>query len=87
MQGPDGRKFPWGKIVATHEIGPYAIVEYVAKDGIGYHVYVDGKDTCRGSTSFDGALLVAIAYKCGDVAAAPYMARLIGGGAVATSSP
>jgi len=64
--------FTWGKLIKIHEIGPYAIGEYVhwenseleeTHDEKSYHIWVDGKDTCRGASSLESAIVQAIAYK------------------------
>jgi hypothetical protein len=79
VSGPDGRKFPWGTIRETHEIGPYSIVEFADRAGdVAYHVYVACKDASVSAWTLDGALLLAIAKRAGDTGAAKYMARLIG---------
>lgn len=59
------RRFTWGKIDKIHDIGPYTIVEYTDKSTKcpTFHVYVDGKCTGTSTTTFDGALLIAIGRK------------------------
>jgi transposase len=64
--------FTWGRVEKIYDLTDYyTIVEYLPssalKDGVvtqftQFHVYVEGKDTCRSSTSIEGAMLVAIAY-------------------------
>lgn len=72
---PDHKKFTWGPIQKIHTINKYQIVEYL-KDNSNlhgeiptsphrktmFHVYIDGKDTCRSFYSLDSALIGAIVY-------------------------
>ena len=53
-------RFVWGQVTAIHDIGPYTFVE---TDEGGFHVYVDGKDTCHSATTLDRALIIAVARK------------------------
>lgn len=83
------KKFPWGKVVDTHEIGEYRIIEYhpyVYVDGCGtrdlhehteFHPLLDGKGGYSYST-LDMALIGVIARKHGDTEAAGYFAKMIG---------
>ena len=59
------RLFTWGTILHVHDIGSYTIVEYKDnKDGKPlFHVYVDNKSTNTSTTTLEGALVYAIAYK------------------------
>ena len=70
-----GAPFTWGKLVRIHQIGRYAIVEYrpwtrtgfvvnTGKAGkkLGFHPYVDGKDTSRTFDDIESAMAGAIAY-------------------------
>jgi hypothetical protein len=68
VNGPDGKKFVWGKIVQIHEVGHYQIVEHRAPSRSAnftllFHVYVDGRDASRAGKSLDEALALAIAYR------------------------
>lgn len=73
-----GAQFTWGHVVAIHEIGPYAIVEYIEyikKDGQSirphfnpsgphlFHVYADGDDKSVSMRTLEGALAQAMAAK------------------------
>lgn len=59
-----GAEFTWGKIIQTHEIGPYIIIECEPKVGdIGFHPYVNGICTHYTSKTLEGALLLAISFK------------------------
>lgn len=90
MTGPDGKKFPWGKIIETHTVGNIQIVEshpleaavvpHAKTSGNDFTVYVDGAPTGYGSKSLDGALLLALAHKYDgrNSQAAHWMAKLIG---------
>lgn len=90
MNGPDGKKFPRGRIVETHAIGDIQIVEshnpgredapHAKTSGNDFTVYVGGAPTGYGSKSLDGALLLALAHKYDGKhsQAAHWMARLIG---------
>jgi hypothetical protein len=69
----NGKTFPWGPVVAIHEISDYQIVEYLqdhsghrdprAWEGHGeraFHPYIDGKDTCMSALTLDSALIGVI---------------------------
>lgn len=68
-------EFDIGQPVETDsDVFPYTILEYhpyepkntKPREICGhkeYHVYVDGKDTNRGSKTLEGAMLIAIAYR------------------------
>ncbi len=71
----DASRWPWGPIVKVHEIGPYAIVEYLldyssrggscdySKHGAkSYATYVEGKSTKHTHDTLDAALAHCIAY-------------------------
>jgi hypothetical protein len=89
---PDGKRFVWGVITTTHEVGPYAIVEYRrdASNGTSsmwaehgktyFHPYVDGKDTSMAYGSLDAALAGVIGYRAEgpNGHAAHYFMRMIG---------
>jgi hypothetical protein len=87
MNGPDGKRFPWGKITQIHSIGPYDIVEFVWKDLAGpdrgkthFTVYVYKKDTSIGADELDKALALAISYRHEGVrctSAAHYFMKMI----------
>ena len=72
------KPFTWGEPVTTWFIGPYTIMEYhpwKRVDGITsdhtqsdqtkkmYHGWVNGRDTCWGSTDLDAMVAHLIAYK------------------------
>ena len=69
----NGNAFTWGKVVRVHEIGRYAIVEYLerkmnSRELSGhtlFHVYIDGKDRSRSCSSMEGAIVTAISYAAG----------------------
>ena len=65
MSAPNLDKFPWGKIMDTHEIGEYYIVEYLDKKGgtTLFHPYSNGKDLHLSCLTLDGALIAAICTK------------------------
>lgn len=71
---PDGRNFPWGPVVATHEIGRYAIVEYLQDQSRNIHaeawashgeplfaVYIAGENGNRNYPTLEEALIGALA--------------------------
>lgn len=70
---PDRQPFVWGDIIATHRVGPYAIVEFTrnrpgnAKDDwephTSFHYYVDGADTNHSCGSLDAALVACVAFR------------------------
>ncbi len=86
--GPDGKRWPWGRITEVHSIGPYDIVEFIWKDikgGLagkrGFGVFVAGRDAGISAPTLDGALLLAIAYRAEggkSTSAALYMTRMLG---------
>lgn len=76
--GPDGEHYPFGEIVATHYVGPYAITTVVDDNGRttyatyvrGEQVLADGWNSRVGWTrtsvcfeSFDEALVYLVAYR------------------------
>ena len=70
MRNDRFERFPWGKIVDEHEIGPYHFVEYKrfksgstkeTKETTEFTIYIDGKDTHCGALSLDAALVLAVA--------------------------
>jgi len=84
MNGPDGKRFVWGRIKETHEVGPYAIVEFEPSNwntknppAREFHPYVNGKDTSTSALTLDGALCLAIAFRSGNVSAGTYMMKLV----------
>jgi hypothetical protein len=68
-------EFTWGKVVKTHQIGEYTIIEFHPKQyrrGVfkgeyawhtEYHPYIGKNDTNRSFESLDMALIGAIFYK------------------------
>ena len=63
-----GSPFTWGEIVAWHEIGPYAILEYLDKEEpISrrrlFHTWIDGRDQNSSFLSLDAALAHCIAVR------------------------
>lgn len=82
--GPDGRRFVWGRIKEVHEVGPYEIVEFEPSTwdtknppANEFHPYVDGKDTSVVAPTLDGALCLAIAFRSGDVTMGRAMMKLV----------
>ena len=80
--------FPWGRVVAIHEIGDYRIIEHLEPIVDGHRVtnrmsrrhgfHVDG--TAHGYPTLDAAIIGAIAYKydgCNSQAAAFFL-KMIG---------
>lgn len=61
------RAFSWGHVDKIYDIDDYyTIVQYTPMingkiEDTHFHVYVDGKDTSRGSYSIEGAMILAIA--------------------------
>lgn len=90
MNGPDGKRFVWGRIIEVHSIGPYEIVEFRPGPIKGpaldenlreFHVFIAGKDASVAAPTLDLALLLAIAYVASagnDPSAARYAARALG---------
>lgn len=86
------KKFPWGPVVAVHEIGEYSVVEYHPEvfeksTGTGrhheytnFHPYLNGKDTSQSFDTLDGALIGVIALKYDGLnsQAAYYFSKMIG---------
>ena len=58
-------RFTWGFIEEFYTIGPYDIVKYITNHGneTNYHGWINGKDTSRGWTTLDRAILGLLAYK------------------------
>jgi hypothetical protein len=91
MKSPT-QKFPWGRVVNTHTIGDYEIVEYyswIYKDGgktrqtedaTMFHPYHQGKDLCVSYSSLEESMIgmVAWKYEGGNSRAAQYFFRMIG---------
>jgi hypothetical protein len=87
-------KFTWGNIIRFYDVGPYVIAEYnpwfrdVAgqvhvgdfSNEIYYHIWVDGRDSCRSSCTLEGALAEAMAYKHDGInsQAGMFFTRMIG---------
>lgn len=72
-------RFTWGEILEIHDLynGKYSIIEYFPNEKPTerhFHVYVDGKDVCSGSESFEGATVLAFAKGHLEVNMARYMA-------------
>lgn len=68
MNGPDGKKWTYGKIVEIFECGPYQIVKAIPQNPDprnestpSYHPFVRGEPTGDYSYTLDGALILAIA--------------------------
>lgn len=82
--GPDGKRFPWGRITEVHTIGPYDIVEFIWKEGdrlagkTHFCVYLDHRDTAMGSPTLEGALACCIAAMAKKEPAAEYILRMLG---------
>lgn len=72
-----GLPFTWGDVVAIHEVGPYAMVEYhpwvsvgvMVKtgvpdpDAVEFSTYVDGRNCSHSYGTLDAALAGCIAYR------------------------
>ena len=59
-------EFAWGNVRHIYPVGPYAIVEYVDREGkVCFHPYVRGEDTCWSLETFDTALIAAVAFANG----------------------
>jgi hypothetical protein len=77
-------KFTWGDILQFYDVGPYVIAEYIplrdSSSELYYHVWVDGKDSCRSSCTLEGALAEAMAYKYDGInsQAGMFFTRMIG---------
>ena len=56
------QEFVWGRIIKTHCVSEYQIIEYSPEraGGISYHTYINFKDTNTSNDSLDGALITAI---------------------------
>lgn len=85
MNGPDGKRFPWGKIDDVHCLLEYEIVEFTPKDPetwpapVMYLPYVGGRDTGETYKTLDQALVGAIAYKYSPhTVAALYACKVLG---------
>jgi hypothetical protein len=71
MNGPDGNRFPWGRIVRTHAIGDYEIIEAVwdcpyspsLHGTLGFFPYAHGESIHRHYRTLDDALVGVIAYR------------------------
>ena len=87
------RRFPWGPVVAVHEVAEYQIVEYHPQifenscgtgrydyDSTMFHSYIDGVDTNCSYKTFDSAIIGAVARKHDGLnsQAAAYFERMIG---------
>lgn len=57
--------YSWGEIVKIHDVGKhYSIVEYVDADhSTCFHAYVDDKPVSSHTSTFDDALIEAIAHR------------------------
>jgi hypothetical protein len=76
-----GITFTWGTVVQIHEVGPYAVVEYIDSHGtLLFHSYADGKDLSQSTDTIEGALAHAIAVKWDGIntQAGRYFVRMIG---------
>lgn len=59
------RRFTWGPIIAIHEVGRYAVVEYHERalnssrltGRVLYHPYLDGRDLSMSFQSLEGAFI------------------------------
>lgn len=93
LSGRGGDAFSWGPIVAIHEAGPYAVVEYLddrsnfasADDWVDhgrtvYAAFVDGHDTSTSFSTLDEALLFLIARRNTEVNQARHVARFLARG-------
>lgn len=88
-----GARFPWGPIVATHQLGDYQFIEHLDrvfvnscgteqfKDTTSFSCYHKGRSLSMGASTLEGAIVSAIAYVrdgCNSQAARYFM-RMIGG--------
>lgn len=67
--------FPWGRVLAVHNIGDISIIEYAekARDGVRvlheesgerrFHAYIKGRDTSWGASTLYRAVVGAIVYR------------------------
>jgi hypothetical protein len=68
-----GAPFVWGDVIALHDIGPYDIVEYAARETnsvgfkastvVRFHPYIQGWDTSHSYSTLDDALLACVALR------------------------
>lgn len=61
-------EFHWGKVIKTHTIGEFQIIEYEAifngkNEGIRFHPYINFNDTNYSYYTLDEAIIGVIAYK------------------------
>lgn len=69
---PDGKVFHWGRIVATHTVGIYQIVEFTRQDHnpdveSSFHPYINGRDTNHSYSTIEEAITAAIAIHWDDM--------------------
>lgn len=64
-------RFPWGRVLALHDVGAFTIVEYEARPAdnnpdktryVKFHVYVAGEDKHESFNTLEDALVGAVAY-------------------------
>jgi hypothetical protein len=70
--------FSWGKVIKTHNIGEYQIIEYVDKENqILFHIYINFKDNGCSYKSLDAALIGVITQNKIEVNAARHATNFI----------
>jgi len=90
----NGDPFVWGKVLDIVEFGEYAVVKYhpwktkgmnvltgdINYDSDLYHSWLNGKDTCHSSHTFEGAVvdLFALKYDGLNSQAGGYFCKMIG---------
>lgn len=56
--------FHFGKVIKTHTIGEYQIIEYINDDGeVRFTAYINYKEMCKAFPSLDETLTDVICYK------------------------
>lgn len=67
------------RIVGTHQIAEYQLIETGGKDRPRFHIYIDGRRIGHHAFSIDAALITAIAHKHDGLnsQAGHYFARMI----------
>lgn len=68
------------RIIDTHQIGEYQLIETYDESRSYFHIYINGKRIGHHEASIDAALITAIAYKHDGLnsQAAHYFCRMIG---------
>lgn len=71
------KPYTWGELQVVHEIGNYLIVEYTKDGEVGFHPYVNGKDTNTSHGSLDKALIHAICCNSGHNRASEFINNML----------